>query len=71
VKGHGCQKCGYKKAANKLFNPVEQYSKDGTFIKEYRSVKDAIKETGILHVSCACRGERKTAGGYIWKYKNK
>jgi hypothetical protein len=22
-------------------------------------------------VSCACRGERKTAGGYIWKYKNK
>lgn len=69
VKGHGCQKCGYKKAANKLFNPVEQYSKDGTFIKEYRSVKDAIKETGILHVSCACRGNRKTAGGYIWKYK--
>jgi hypothetical protein len=24
-----------------------------------------------LHVSCACRGDRKTAGGYIWKYKTK
>jgi hypothetical protein len=54
-----------------MFKPVLQYSKDGTFIKEYGSVQEAINETGILHVSCACRGDRKTAGGYIWKYKTK
>ena len=69
VRGNGCKKCGWISAAKKKHHPVLQYSKDGEFIKEYESIKEAIEKTGVLHISCVCRGERKTAGGYIWKYK--
>jgi hypothetical protein len=49
-----------------------QYSKTGTIIEEWNSAKEAgealkIKTTNIT--SC-CRGEIKSAGGFIWKYKN-
>jgi hypothetical protein len=51
---------------------VSQYTLSNVFIKEYESLLDAEKETGIYngHISGVCRGirERKTAGGYIWKY---
>ena len=55
---------------------VYQYSKDGTFIKEYGSVKDAVNEmklqTGKSYDIGACaRGKIKTAGGYIWSYIKK
>lgn len=49
---------------------VFKYSLDGTFLESYSSVSDASKSTGI-NKSCiakACRGERKTSGGFIWKY---
>lgn len=54
--------------------PVEQYSKEGTFIKEYISIKDASEKTGINSRNiCNCLSIRqpkcKSAGGYIWKYK--
>ena len=51
---------------------VSQYTLSNVFIKEYDSLLDAEKETGIYygHISGVCRGirNRKTAGGYIWKY---
>lgn len=51
---------------------VSQYTLSNVFIKEYESLLDAEKETGIYngHISGVCRGirDRKTAGGYIWKY---
>jgi hypothetical protein len=51
---------------------VSQYTPDGVFIKEYKSLVDAEKETGVFngHISNACRcvRNRKIAGGYIWKY---
>lgn len=52
--------------------PILQFSKDGEFIKEWESVTDLKIATGmdITHVSSCCRGKRKTANGYIWKYKN-
>lgn len=38
---------------------------------EFESAKEAFRQTGINHTKiCAvCRGERKRAGGYAWKYK--
>ena len=69
TKSENKKKCGYKSASQKMYKPVLQFDKEGKFIKEYESIDSAIKETGVLHVSCVCRGERKTAGGYIWKYK--
>lgn len=70
TRGSGCKKCGYKSASQKMCKPVLQFDKKGNFIEEYESIDNAIKETGIIHISDVCRGERKTAGGYIWKYKN-
>ncbi len=36
--------------------------------KIYMSVKEAVEETGIVHISTAARGERNKAGGYHWRY---
>ena len=49
---------------------VSQYTLDNVFIKEYDSLLDAEKETGVSngHISKVCRGIKKTGGGYIWKY---
>ena len=51
--------------------PVVQISADGKhFINEFPSVTQAAqfinKNTG--HISAACKGDRKTAYGFIWKY---
>lgn len=69
VRGSGCQKCGYISSAQKKYHPVLQFSKDGKLINEFESIKEAIEKTGVKHISCVCRGERKTAGGFFWKYK--
>lgn len=58
----------------KIYAPtksVVQYSKDGEFIAEYPSIMEAERQTGCDKssiISC-CKGKRKSAGGYIWKYK--
>ena len=68
MKGSGCRECGYKSIAKKLSKKVAQYTTNGEFIKEYESVEAAKKKTGIQHISCVCRGDRKKAGGFVWKY---
>lgn len=37
-------------------------------INRFESIKEAKEKTKVNHISCVCRGVRKTAGGYIWKY---
>lgn len=51
---------------------VVQYSRKGEKISEYRSGVEAEKETSInrSHISQCCNGKRKSAGGYIWRFKN-
>lgn len=48
-----------------------QYSKDGQFINRYSSKREASKKTGISesNIGHCCNGERKSAGGYVWKYE--
>lgn len=48
--------------------PILQYSKDGQFIQEWTSASDVqfVKRKAI--VECLS-GRNKTAGGFIWKYK--
>jgi hypothetical protein len=59
-----------KKGAN---NPrakmVDQYTKDGKFIKTWSYITEVTKKLSIYHIDQVCLGKRKTAGGYIWKYK--
>ena len=51
---------------------VEKYSNDGIFLDLYESIKDASKHSDVgSNVICmCCKGKQKTAGGYIWKYKD-
>ena len=44
--------------------PVLQYDLKGNFIKQWESETD----TNIPHISDVCKGKRKSAGGYIWRY---
>ena len=48
---------------------VYQYTKDGLFIRSFKSAIEAQIKTGISESNiCSARnGKRKTAGGYIWK----
>ena len=34
----------------------------------YSSIYEAEQCTGIFHISDVCKGKRKTAGGFIWKF---
>lgn len=60
---------------------VNMFSKDMKYIRTFSSINDAskflVEQNGVgencisgygAHISKACRGERKSAGGYIWKY---
>jgi len=52
--------------------PVCQYSTKGEFIREFESATIAGKEIEI-DASCiikCCKGKRKSAGGFAWKYMN-
>lgn len=49
--------------------PVKQLDADGNLIAIYESRAAAEKVTGICscNIARACRGTRKTAGGYFWQ----
>ena len=65
---------------NKYGIPVNQYDLQGNYIQTFPSIKNAVIQLGVLkspqdrgclsHVSNVCKGKRKTAYGYIWKYAN-
>lgn len=48
---------------------VIQYSKSGDIIREWKCIKEAIRSTGVWNISACCKGKLKTAGGYVWAYK--
>lgn len=49
---------------------VNQYTKDGDFIRTYNSINDAAKHIGISRpsISNALSGRAKTSGGFKWSY---
>ena len=51
--------------------PVEQYTPNGILINTYPSATEAMKQTGIKNdnISQNLRGKSKSAGGFVWKYK--
>lgn len=53
-----------------LKRTVKQYDLNGNYIQTFEYISDATKK---LNINCSsiisvCKGKRKTAGGYIWKY---
>ena len=41
-----------------------------TIVKEYESIADATRKTGITHIWDVCNGKRTQVGGYRWEYVN-
>ena len=56
--------------SKKYYRKVYQYDLEGNFISVYISLTEAQQNTSVeLHnISECCRGNSKTAGGYIWQY---
>ena len=57
--------------SEKLSKPVLQYEKSGAFVKEWKSTRDVERNLGYFnsYISYCCTGKRKSAYGYIWKFK--
>lgn len=57
---------------DKMYTKVLQYDLQGNFIKEWSSIKEVKEQLNIRHSSICgcCKGRYKTAGGYIWRYKD-
>lgn len=53
-----------------FMSKVLQLDMNGNYIKTFNSMTDASLETGAMNanISNVCRGLRKSAGGYKWKY---
>ena len=50
-------------------NPVQRYSLEGVFEKEYNSPKDTEEDGyNLKQVSAVCNGNQKTHKGKIWKF---
>lgn len=60
-----------KRVREKLSKKVNQYDLEDNFIKTWDCIRDAEGELKIHNssISACCKGKRKTAGSYIWKYK--
>ena len=56
----------------KISKKVNQYDKQGNFIKQWSSTMEVQRKTGIsnTHISACCLNKKnyKTAEGYVWKY---
>ena len=59
-----------KKVQKENKKRILQYDLKGNFIREWESISIAKRILKIsAHIGCCCSGKRKTAGGFIWKYK--
>ena len=51
---------------------VNQYDLQGNFIKQWNSITDFLKENNLnlknSNITTCCKGKRKNAYGFIWKY---
>jgi group I intron endonuclease len=58
----------YFREFNPNSKPVDQYDKNGKIIKSWLCITSAELELGISHIGSVCKGTRKSAGGFIWKF---
>ena len=69
--GTGCKICRQKNGSIKNSKRVQMIDiNTGDVIREFVSVAEASRIMHISHgnISAACRGERRQASGYLWKY---
>lgn len=58
---------------SKLYKPVNQFSLQGELLDTFSTCVQAYEKTGVSNsnISAVVRGKTKTAGGFIWSFKNK
>jgi len=58
------------KNGKKVCKPVSQFTLTGEFVGSYESATQANRALGInkSHITECCKGKRKTAHGFVWKY---
>lgn len=67
-------KHAYRTGLKKPYNmrKVNQYDLQGNFIKQWNSITDFLKENSLnlknSNITTCCKGRRKNAYGFIWKY---
>lgn len=61
-----------KKRTTKKYKAVIQYDINDVLIAEYESAIQAEVMTGVKtnYIRACCNNDQKTAGGFIWRYKN-
>jgi len=68
----GIKTKGTTKTCQSTMKKVYQYAKDGTFLQEYISLREAERQTGVFAtlISSSIKNRRysKSAGGYLWSY---
>ena len=62
-----------ERAGYSLSIPIIQYSKSGKFIREWQGAHEVERVLDInnSHIIQCCKGKRKSAGGFVWRYKEK
>ena len=65
------QRSALARTNGKLSKTVLQYDLEGTFLREWVSVREVERQLGFPqgNISSCCLGNRKTAYGFIWRYK--
>lgn len=63
-----CRNCNVKRGRTKK---VIQYTLDGEFVKEWKSITEISNVLGLNKtcISLCCKGVQQTSGGYKWKFK--
>lgn len=69
--GTGIERCTKKNINGKKSKTVLQYDLQDNLIKEFPSIMQAHRELGFSqgNINKCCKGKRKTAYGYKWRYK--
>ena len=71
LKGHSMPSHVMKKIIKATSKKVYQYTLDGELVAIYPSTHEAARQNNFNrgNISSCCIGLRKTAHGYIWRYK--
>lgn len=69
-KGKKCSEASRRATIARQSKPILQFDKEGNFVKEFPSAEEAYRQTGISHTDDVANGKRKTAGNFIWKWRN-
>lgn len=56
----------------KLCKSVCQYDIEGNYVQKYKSIREAVRETGVnrQQLSACCNGKGSIANGYIWRFSD-